>query len=133
MLASQAGPLLFRTGYQWWLDAYTGLDGGHIIGAVLANPRAIVTGSSPPAGAWQTSRPWRGKPVNDCRRHRRLDGSAAMAGDQCDHGVQRGFERLGVALDLGQQQAALEGGQGGQGELVGIGPGAEPAELVHLL
>ena len=61
-----------------------------------------------------------------------LDGVAAVACDQCDHGVERGFERLGVALDLSQQQAALEGGEGGEGELVGIGLGGEPAELVHL-
>jgi hypothetical protein len=56
-----------------------------------------------PGGPWQTSRTARCKSVIDCPSHRRLDGSAAMAGDQCDHGVEGGFERLGVALDLGQQ------------------------------
>jgi hypothetical protein len=65
-------------------------------------------------------------------RHHRLDGLAVIAGDQCDHGVEGGFERLGVTLDLSQQQAALQGGEGGEGELVGIGLGGEPAELMHL-
>jgi hypothetical protein len=103
LLASQAGPVLFRTAYKRWLEADAALDSGHIIGAVLANPRAILTSSSPPAGPWQTSLPSRCKSVIDCPSHRRLDGFAAMAGDQGDHGVERGFEWLGVALDLSQQ------------------------------
>lgn len=44
LLALQAGPVLFRTGYERWLDTDAELDSGHIIGAVLADQRAIVTG-----------------------------------------------------------------------------------------
>ena len=44
LLALQAGPVLFRTGYERWLDTDAELDGGHIIGAVLGDQRAIVTG-----------------------------------------------------------------------------------------
>jgi hypothetical protein len=33
-----------RTGYERWLDTEAELDSGHIIGAVLADQRAIVTG-----------------------------------------------------------------------------------------
>ena len=35
---------------------------------------------------------------------------AAESGDQFDHCVKRGLQRLGVAFDLSEEQAALQGG-----------------------
>ena len=51
MLALQAGPVLFRTSYERWLDTDVELDSRHMIGAVLADQRAIVTGQSSRTGA----------------------------------------------------------------------------------
>jgi hypothetical protein len=38
-----------------------------------------------------------------------------------------GFERPGLALDLGQQQAALQGGERGEGQVVRVRAGGEVA------
>ena len=49
--------------------------------------------------------------VTRSRRSGRVFPLAAVeSGDQFDHRVKRGLQRLGVALDLGEQQAALQGG-----------------------
>src|SRR5436305_3074273 len=43
-----------------------------------------------------------------------------------------GFERFGAALDLSEEQAALQRGEQRERERVGIGVGSEPAAEVHL-
>ena len=132
----KAGSVLFRTAYKRWLDTAAELDSGHIIGAVLADQRGhrdrLVIPGGRIANVAGPRAPLRRNFATNFPESLPLDGFAAIAGDQCDHGVERGFERLGVALDLSQQQAALQGGEGGEGEPVGIGLGGEPAELVHL-
>jgi hypothetical protein len=50
-----------------------------------------------------------------------LPASAEAAADLADREVERCFERAGIALGLGQQQPALEGGEGSQREPVDVG------------
>jgi hypothetical protein len=40
---------------------------------------------------------------------------------ELEDGVEGGFERAGVALNLSQEEAALEGGEEGDGEVVRVG------------
>jgi hypothetical protein len=55
---------------------------------------------------------------------------------ELEDGVEGGFEGAGVALDLGEEEAALEGGEEGDGEVVRVGAvrevpgGVEAAEPV---
>ena len=48
-----------------------------------------------------------------------------------EHRVERDLERAGLPLDLGQEQAALQGGERGQGEVAGVRAGREVAAGVH--
>jgi hypothetical protein len=48
------------------------------------------------------------------------DVGLAVAGE-LEEGVDRRFQRAGVSLDLGEEQAALERGEEGDGEAVRIG------------
>ncbi|MBV8348447.1 MAG: TetR family transcriptional regulator [Mycolicibacterium sp.] len=47
LLAAQAGLIVLRTAHRRWIDADTETEIAHIIDAVLADLRAIVTASSP--------------------------------------------------------------------------------------
>ena len=49
--------------------------------------------------------------------------AAAESGDQVKDCVKCGFERFGIALDLCEEQAALQGGKECEREGVGIGVG----------
>jgi hypothetical protein len=48
---------------------------------------------------------------------------SAELGDVVDHRVEGGFDRRRVAADLGEDQAALVGGEEGEGEAVGVDVG----------
>lgn|SRR6266851_3287064 len=47
------------------------------------------------------------------------------------HGIEGSLEGLGVSSHLGEEQPALEGGEGGQGEGGGVGLGYELTACVH--
>ena len=49
------------------------------------------------------------------------DQAGSLAGGELEEGVDRGFQRAGVALDLGEEKAALERGEEGDGEVVRVG------------
>jgi hypothetical protein len=57
-------------------------------------------------------------------------GSGSPGGDEGEDGIDGGFEGAGVALDLGEEQTALERGEQCHGEVVGTGAGREvPCDL----
>ncbi len=51
--------------------------------------------------------------------------------DVGEDGVQGDRERRGVAAGLGEDEPALDGGEQGESELVGVGFGAECATVAH--
>ena len=53
------------------------------------------------------------------------------ASGELEEGVDRRFQRAGVPLDLGQEKAALERGQEGDGEVVRVGAVRELPGLVQ--
>src|SRR5690348_5740228 len=67
------------------------------------------------------------------RRDRRR-ASAVLDGQRFDvvnRRTERGFERVRVAVRLGEEVAALRGGEQRIGEGVGVGAGSEVAALLH--
>jgi hypothetical protein len=49
----------------------------------------------------------------------------SVTGDESEEGVDGGFERASVTLDLGEEEASLEGGEEGDGQVVRAGAGRE--------
>jgi hypothetical protein len=56
------------------------------------------------------------------RRYLRIIATArrGLARSESEDGVDGGFEGTGVPLDLGQQEAPLDSGEEGDGEVVGV-------------
>jgi len=52
-------------------------------------------------------------------------GLVLPSGGEGEEGVDRGFEGAGVPLDLGEQEASLDCGEEGEGEVVRVGVGWE--------